>query len=243
MNHISFAVGDRVRHKLTQIQAEIVQLEESLAMPHAWVIEPSVCDVNPPTLYRLIDLEKVEDEGKKAQTTNQAQGVNPNISLSKEAGEKDDLTSKEFPSDKSDRINISLSKEMRAEDDLTSKQLLRDNGTDRINISLSKNETGINNSTSKELPRDNSTAGADLSWGKRRRYKGHGSGAISWRTLTRNGRDYHQPWYQYEFWDKGKCTLKSSKYIPKKLLQQVQQMNQAKVPVLEILAVLGANTN
>lgn len=96
MNHISFEVGDRVRHKLTQIQGEIMQLEQSLAMPHAWVIEPSVCDVNPPTLYRLIDLEKVENSGKKAQTTNQAQGVNPKISLSDRSLEGDSSTSNDF---------------------------------------------------------------------------------------------------------------------------------------------------
>ena len=66
MNQISFEVGDRVRHKITQVEGSIVQIEKSLAMPHAWVIEPSEREVNPPRLYRLIDLEKVEDSGEKA---------------------------------------------------------------------------------------------------------------------------------------------------------------------------------
>ncbi len=43
-----------MKHKVTQIEGEIVQLEESLAMPHAWVIEPSICEFNPQKLYRLV---------------------------------------------------------------------------------------------------------------------------------------------------------------------------------------------
>ena len=54
-----------MKHRTTQIQGEIVQIEESLAMPHVWVIEPSVCEVNPPRLYRLVDLEKVSSFGDK----------------------------------------------------------------------------------------------------------------------------------------------------------------------------------
>lgn len=65
MNQTSFEKGDRVRHKLTQIQGKIVQMEEFLAMPHAWVIEPSVCEFNPHTLYRLVDSEKVEEQEDK----------------------------------------------------------------------------------------------------------------------------------------------------------------------------------
>lgn len=71
-------------------------MEESLAMPHAWVNEPSIYDVNPPKLYRLIDLEKLEDSVEGAQTTLQAQGVNPNISLSDRSPEVNSLTSNDL---------------------------------------------------------------------------------------------------------------------------------------------------
>ncbi|MFN6572298.1 hypothetical protein [Dendronalium sp. ChiSLP03b] len=41
-----------------------------------------------------------------------------------------------------------------------------------------------------------------------------------------------------EFWSEGDRTLKSSKYIPKRLLKRVQQMEQQKAVVREILRVL-----
>ena len=70
MNQTSFEVGDRVRHKVTQIEGEIMHTEESLAMPHASVIEPSEREVNPPRLYRkIVDLEKVESLGDKQTLT------------------------------------------------------------------------------------------------------------------------------------------------------------------------------
>lgn len=72
-----------------------------------------------------------------------------------------------------------------------------------------------------------------------RRVKGDGSGCIYWRTVVRNCKNYQQAYYQYEFWQNGQCLLKSTKYIPKKLWQQVLKLNQDKVPVSEILAVLG----
>jgi hypothetical protein len=37
----------------------------------------------------------------------------------------------------------------------------------------------------------------------KRRDRGEGSGCIYWRTLTKNGKDYQQAYYQYEFWEKG----------------------------------------
>ena len=134
MNHISFEVGDRVRHKLTQIQGEIVQLEQSLAMPHAWVIEPSVCDVNPPTLYRLTDLEKLEDSVEGAQTTNQAQGVNPNISLSDRKPEVNSLTSNELP--REPVLTVETSSTLRASDETTqgSNKRRKGEGTGRIQL-------------------------------------------------------------------------------------------------------------
>lgn len=66
MNQTSFEVGDRVRHKVTQIEGEIMHTEESLAMPHASVIEPSEREVNPPrACYALFNLAKLEAWNEK----------------------------------------------------------------------------------------------------------------------------------------------------------------------------------
>jgi hypothetical protein len=56
---------------------------------------------------------------------------------------------------------------------------------------------------------------------KIRRYKGEGRGSIHWRMITKNGRDYPQAYYHYEFWSEGDRLVKSSKYIPKRLLNRV----------------------
>jgi hypothetical protein len=48
-----------------------------------------------------------------------------------------------------------------------------------------------------------------------------------------------QAYYHYEFWSEGDRLTKSTKYIPKRLLAQVQQMEHNKAPVREILGVLG----
>ncbi len=77
----------------------------------------------------------------------------------------------------------------------------------------------------------------EISPSKRR--KGDGSGSIHWRTITRGGKDYPQAYYHYEFWSGGDRLIKSSRYIPKKLLAQVQQLDAEKAPVREILQVLG----
>jgi GIY-YIG catalytic domain len=72
-----------------------------------------------------------------------------------------------------------------------------------------------------------------------RRAKGDGSGCIYWRTVTKKGKDYHEAYYQYEFWSGGDRLVKSTKYIPKKLLPEVQRLNDEKAPVREILTLLG----
>jgi hypothetical protein len=72
-----------------------------------------------------------------------------------------------------------------------------------------------------------------------RRHKGDGSGSIHWKTITRNGFDYPQAWYHYEFWDKGERLVKKSKYIPKRLEQRIQKLEEEKAPVREILNILG----
>jgi hypothetical protein len=74
---------------------------------------------------------------------------------------------------------------------------------------------------------------------KIRQYKGEGSGSIHWRTITKNGRDYPQAYYHHEFWSEGDRLVKLSKYIPKGLLNRVQQMEQEKAAVKEILQLLG----
>jgi len=93
-------------------------------------------------------------------------------------------------------------------------------------ISPSKNEKHLEISPSKNSP------------SKTRRSKGDGSGSIHWKTITRNGRDYPQAWYHYEFWEQGDRLVKSSKYIPKRLISQVQRLEQEKAPVREILKIL-----
>jgi hypothetical protein len=42
-----------------------------------------------------------------------------------------------------------------------------------------------------------------LSPSKMRRDRGEGSGTIHWRTITKNGKDYPQAYYHYEFWNGG----------------------------------------
>ena len=77
-----------------------------------------------------------------------------------------------------------------------------------------------------------------ISFSNQRRHKGEGSGCIYWRTVTRRGKNYQQAYYQYEFWSNGNCLIKSSKYIPKSKLAQVQRLNEEKAPVRDILKLL-----
>ena len=69
---------------------------------------------------------------------------------------------------------------------------------------------------------------------KTRRLKGEGSGAIFYRTVTRNGRDYQQAYYHWRENDRQR-----TKYIPKKLLVMVQDAESRKLPVADILNLLG----
>jgi len=80
---------------------------------------------------------------------------------------------------------------------------------------------------------------SNISPSKPRRRKGDGSGSIHWKTITRNGLDYPQPWYHYEVWEKGDRIIKKSKYIPKKLLGDIQNLQAEKAPIREILKLLG----
>ena len=74
---------------------------------------------------------------------------------------------------------------------------------------------------------------------KQKRQYGDGNGYIYIRTVIKKGKEYHEAYYHYEFWGNGKRLVKSSKYIPKRLLKQIEQMEAEKVPVTEILDVLG----
>jgi hypothetical protein len=74
---------------------------------------------------------------------------------------------------------------------------------------------------------------------RNRRRKGDGSGCIYWRTVTKKGKSYQEAYYQYEFWKEGSRLVKSSKYIPKRLLASVLELDAQKAPVREILKLLG----
>nr|MDJ0596171.1 hypothetical protein [Pleurocapsa sp. MO_226.B13] len=69
---------------------------------------------------------------------------------------------------------------------------------------------------------------------KTRRRKGEGNGSIHYRTVTRNGKDYQQAYYH---WVEG--GKKRSLYIPKKLLDRVCEAEGRKLPVNDILILLG----
>ncbi|MFP4409991.1 hypothetical protein [Coleofasciculus sp.] len=79
----------------------------------------------------------------------------------------------------------------------------------------------------------------DVSPSKKRRGKGEGSGSIHCKPIKRGEKDYPQYWYHYEIWQEGDRLLKKTKYIPKRLLSEVQRLDQQKAPVREILKVLG----
>ena len=79
----------------------------------------------------------------------------------------------------------------------------------------------------------------EISSRKTRRCKGDGSGCIYYRTVIKKGKEYREAYYQYEVWNKGDRLVKSSKYIQKRLLSQVQRLESEKAPVKEILKLLG----
>ncbi|MEM7556602.1 MAG: hypothetical protein AAF378_21380, partial [Cyanobacteria bacterium P01_A01_bin.84] len=87
-------------------------------------------------------------------------------------------------------------------------------------------------------PSNSETSPSKTELSPSKRPKGDGSGSIHWRTITRGGKDYPQAYYHYEFWKDGDRLVKSSKYIPKRLLSQVQCLEAEKAPVEEILKML-----
>lgn len=71
-----------------------------------------------------------------------------------------------------------------------------------------------------------------------RREPGEGTGYIECKPIKRGGNEYKQYWYHWEKWREGDRITKRSRYIPKKLRSQIEQMDNDKVPVAEILKVL-----
>ena len=150
----------------------------------------------------------------------------------------------EFLGDKLDTANISPRKieapqnchSERSEESIISQDL-----RDVPKFLGDKSNTNISPRKNDEAPEflgDNSDT-TNISPRKRRRHKGDGSGSIHWRTVTKKGKDYHEAYYHYEFWSDGEREVKSTRYIPKRLLSQVQSLDLEKAPVREILEVLG----
>ena len=69
---------------------------------------------------------------------------------------------------------------------------------------------------------------------QKRRRKGTGSGSIYYRIVNRSGKEYHQAYYHYKL--NGK---KGTKYIPQRLLGLIKEAEITKLPVVEVLQLLG----
>ena len=70
---------------------------------------------------------------------------------------------------------------------------------------------------------------------KTRRKKGDGTGYIYRRTVTRKGIQYQESYYRYRD-ESGKL---KSKYIPRKLIDRVEEADNSKLPVADVLLLLG----
>jgi DNA N-6-adenine-methyltransferase (Dam) len=96
----------------------------------------------------------------------------------------------------------------------------------------------VNSTSSTALNVEQISASSELTSSTRRR-KGKGTGRIHWRTVTkRNGKQYEQPWYDWEL-NIGKKTISKSTYIPKHLFNIILELEINKAPVNEILSMLG----
>ncbi len=71
---------------------------------------------------------------------------------------------------------------------------------------------------------------------KKRRQNGLGNGSIYYRQVSKNGKQYTDAYYHYV--EDGK---KRTKYIPKKLLDRVKEAEYLKLPVSDILVLLGGD--
>ncbi|MBW4512909.1 MAG: hypothetical protein KME64_41435 [Scytonematopsis contorta HA4267-MV1] len=73
----------------------------------------------------------------------------------------------------------------------------------------------------------------------KRRSRGEGTGRIQWRTITKkNGKQYQQAWYDWQLHIRDKAVSKST-YIPKRLLNNIQELEAKKATVIEILSALN----
>jgi hypothetical protein len=93
---------------------------------------------------------------------------------------------------------------------------------------FSKTVGQIEKSSSKTIPPSKNCSS------KKRRQNGFGSGHIYYRTVTRNSKNYQQAYYQWR--ENGQ---QRTKYIPKKLLTRVEEAESLKLPVSDILVLLG----
>ena len=98
---------------------------------------------------------------------------------------------------------------------------------EQLTITLNGLETAEKNPRKKSPP------------SKKRRKQGYGTGYIECKPIKRNGKEYKQYWYHYEFWDKGDLIVKKCRYIQEHLLTRVQKLEAEKAPVRKILKLLG----
>lgn len=103
-------------------------------------------------------------------------------------------------------------------------------------IDEEETKTAISNSPSIELlmavESDNRTTAIS------KRTLGTGTGRVVARTVSKNGKDYKQYWYDWQYFLAGR-RIGRSRYIPKRLLPQIMALEQEKVPVSKIIEVLG----
>ena len=71
----------------------------------------------------------------------------------------------------------------------------------------------------------------------RKRSESEGTGRITKRTLSKKGRTYVEYWYDWQFFKDGK-RVGRSRYIPKKKLCLIQEMESQKLPIKLILLEL-----
>ena len=91
----------------------------------------------------------------------------------------------------------------------------------------------LDKSSSKNIPSSKNCSSKQSPPSKLRRQRGEGSGHVYYRTVTRNGKNYQQAHYQWR--EHGQ---QRTKYIPKKLLTQVEEAESAKLSVADILEIL-----
>ena len=89
--------------------------------------------------------------------------------------------------------------------------------------------------SSKNIPSSKNCSSKQSPPSKSRRKKGDGTGYIYRRTVTRKGIQYQESYYRYRD-ESGKLR---SKYIPRRLIDRVQDAEYSKLPVADVLKLLG----